>query len=80
MFMLKVTDSTVSPTQIALKVLPLSSSKLPHGASGPSSWKFRSSERRRGAAGVVGWELRVEAKRLERRAGVRECDKCSVED
>jgi hypothetical protein len=50
MFMLEVTDSAVSPTQIALKVLPLSSSKLPHGASGPSSWKFRSSERRRGAA------------------------------
>jgi hypothetical protein len=48
MFMLEVTDSAVSPTQIALKVLPLSSSKLPHEASGPSSWKFRSSERRRG--------------------------------
>jgi len=50
MFMLEVTGSAVSPTQIALKVLPLSSSKLPHEASGPSSWKFRSSERRRDAA------------------------------
>ena len=66
------------PTHKALKRLPFVSPNCAHTPSVPVNDRLVSNVKRRRTLVKVGWAL-IEARRVERRAYWKECEKCMVE-